>query len=56
MMMDKSEFNELNRNQKRPLFNRSIAGQYPPGSTIKPMLALGALDMGIVDSEHYHTC
>ena len=54
--LTQAEFNKLNRNQKRPLFNRSIAGQYPPGSTIKPMLALGALDMGILDSEHYHTC
>lgn len=29
-----------------PLFNRAIKGQYPPGSTIKPMIGLGGLDMG----------
>tara|TARA_B100001996_G_scaffold89777_1_gene66605 strand:+ start:1159 stop:3024 length:1866 start_codon:yes stop_codon:yes gene_type:complete len=54
--LTQAEFNKLNSDKKRPLFNRAIAGQYPPGSTVKPMLALGALDMGIVDSEYYHTC
>ena len=28
----------------RPLFNRSIMGQYPPGSTIKPIVGLGGLE------------
>lgn len=32
----------------RPLYNRAIQGQYPPGSTIKPMVALGALHYGTV--------
>ncbi|MGB0732759.1 MAG: penicillin-binding protein 2 [Pontibacterium sp.] len=27
-----------------PLFNRALRGQYPPGSTIKPMIALAAID------------
>ena len=54
--LSQSDFEKLNRDKKRPLFNRAIAGQYPPGSTVKPMLALGALDMGIVDSEYYLPC
>lgn len=29
-----------------PLFNRALKGQYPPGSTIKPMIGLGGLDVG----------
>ena len=45
--LSQSDFNKLNRDKKRPLFNRAIAGQYPPGSTVKPLLALGALDMGL---------
>ena len=32
----------------RPLFNRAIKGQYAPGSTIKPMGALIALDEGVI--------
>jgi penicillin-binding protein 2 len=31
-----------------PLFNRAISGTYPPGSTVKPMVALAALEEGIV--------
>ena len=54
--LSQSDFDKLNRDKKRPLFNRATAGQYPPGSTVKPMLALGALDMGIVDSEYYLPC
>ena len=29
----------------RPLFNRAIRGQYPPGSTIKPLVALNGLEV-----------
>jgi penicillin-binding protein 2 len=34
----------------KPLFNRAVAGVYPPGSTIKPMLGVAALAEKIVDS------
>ena len=54
--LSQSDFDKLNRDKKKPLFNRATAGQYPPGSTVKPMLALGALDMGIVESEYYLPC
>ena len=54
--LSQSDFDKLNRDKKKPLFIRATAGQYPPGSTVKPMLALGALDMGIVDSEYYLPC
>ena len=39
----------------RPLFDRSIQGQYPPGSTIKPLLALVALENGL-SSSHTVKC
>ncbi len=29
---------------RRPLFNRAVTGTYPPGSTVKPILALAALE------------
>ena len=54
--LTQDEFNAFTRNKKKPLFNRAIAGQYPPGSTIKPMIALGALEMGIVEPELYMPC
>ncbi|WP_237055125.1 penicillin-binding protein 2 [Microbulbifer sediminum] len=34
-----------------PLFNRALQGQYPPGSTLKPMMGLGALAAGVIDRE-----
>jgi len=44
--MSSSEFNALQNDPDRPLFNRAVVGTYPPGSTIKPMLALAALEVG----------
>jgi penicillin-binding protein 2 len=44
--MSTSQFRELQNDPDRPLFNRAVRGSYPPGSTIKPMLALAALETG----------
>jgi len=38
---------ELSRAEERPLFNRALSGQYPPGSIIKPFLGLAALETGL---------
>jgi len=35
-------------NPLNPLFNRAVDGTYPPGSTIKPFLAAGALQEGVI--------
>ncbi len=40
----------------RPLFNRAIKGQYPPGSTFKPMGALVALDEGLITPSYGYGC
>ncbi len=42
------DYKQLIENEDRPLFNRSIKGEYPSGSTIKPVVAAGALDQGII--------
>ncbi len=34
-----------------PLFNRAVQGQYPPGSTVKPFMALAGLESGLVTPE-----
>ncbi|MDR0588446.1 MAG: penicillin-binding protein 2, partial [Burkholderiales bacterium] len=39
-------WNELNTSPNKPLLNRALRGAYPPGSTLKPYLALGALESG----------
>lgn len=43
------DYRQLNESRDLPLYNRAIQGQYPPGSTIKPVLALGALHYEIVN-------
>jgi penicillin-binding protein 2 len=42
------DYNSLIRNPDKPLFNRAISGEYPPGSTIKPAIAAAALSEGII--------
>ncbi len=42
------EFAEFFENKTQPLFNRAIAGQYPAGSTIKPVMGAAALQEGVV--------
>jgi penicillin-binding protein 2 len=44
--MSTSEYNALQFDLDQPLFNRAVRGNYPPGSLIKPMLALAALETG----------
>ena len=45
------EYRNLINDPAEPLFNRVVSGEYPPGSTIKPVLAAAALSEGVVD-EH----
>lgn len=54
--IDYRTYANLNANTGRPLFNRSIQGQYPPGSTVKPVMALSGLDAGIVGTRHRELC
>ena len=44
--IDSASWQELNESPDKPLLNRPLRGAYPPGSTIKPFLALGALASG----------
>ncbi len=46
--LDKKYWNSLIKNELRPLTNKSISGLYPPGSTIKTLVALSALENGII--------
>ncbi len=41
-------YKDLNESPDLPLLNRTIQGQYPPGSTLKPMLGLGGLESGVI--------
>ncbi len=41
-------YDKLQSARDRPLFHRAIRGQYPPGSTVKPLVALQALDHNVI--------
>jgi penicillin-binding protein 2 len=44
--IDPASWDALNDSPDKPLLNRPLRGAYPPGSTIKPFLALSALTSG----------
>ena len=46
--IDKAYWHSLINNEKKPLANKAIAGLYPPGSTIKTLVALSALENKII--------
>ncbi len=54
--IDKKYWNTLISNEKKPLNNKAIAGLYPPGSTIKTIVALSALENDIWNPKKYINC
>ncbi|MFY8046081.1 MAG: penicillin-binding transpeptidase domain-containing protein, partial [Chitinophagaceae bacterium] len=52
----KLNFSYLLTDTAKPLYNRAIKGQYPPGSTIKPTQALIALDEGVITPQYGIGC
>ncbi len=54
--IDKKYWNDLISNEKKPLNNKAIAGLYPPGSTIKILVALSALENDIWNPKKYVNC
>lgn len=47
--LSREDFESIFLNSDKPLFNRAVSGEYPPGSTIKPIIAAGALEENIID-------
>ena len=54
--MSTSQYRELSESPDRPLFNRAVRGAYPPGSTIKPILALAALEKNATNLTRKTVC
>jgi penicillin-binding protein 2 len=50
------EWNALNNDPAKPLFNRATQTRYPPGSTFKMLLALAALQEGVIDEQYEIKC
>ncbi|MEY8240477.1 MAG: penicillin-binding protein 2 [Cycloclasticus sp.] len=54
--IDQGSYSALQNSPRRPLFNRSLRGQYPPGSTMKPFLGLAGLDYSTIHPEQKVFC
>ncbi|MEK7557755.1 MAG: penicillin-binding protein 2 [Patescibacteria group bacterium] len=47
--ISQKEYQKLINNPDNPLFNRCISGEFPPGSTFKPIMAVAALEEKIIN-------
>ena len=50
------DYRDLQDSEDRPLFNRALRGQYPPGSTVKPFIALAGLEYQVVTAQDSVYC
>ncbi|MCE5281007.1 MAG: penicillin-binding protein 2 [Deltaproteobacteria bacterium] len=51
-----SDWEGLATDRRHPMENRAISGQYPPGSTYKPIVAVAALEEGLITPETTFNC
>lgn len=51
-----SEYEEMEKDPGRPLFGRAFQAVYPPASAFKPVVALAALDRGIITERSLIDC
>jgi penicillin-binding protein 2 len=54
--IDSKTYDALNKSPDRPLFNRALQGQYPPGSTIKPFMGLAGLEYKLINPDNKINC
>ncbi|MFM1887662.1 MAG: hypothetical protein RL026_2819 [Pseudomonadota bacterium] len=54
--LTRPEYMALSTDIDRPLLNRALRGMYPPGSTIKPVIALAGLRYGAITPEEHRFC
>ena len=51
-----SQYSDLINNPNNPLLNRPVSGEYPPGSTYKPLMSVAALDGGLINENTTIDC
>ncbi len=54
--LTQAQWKALVGNPRTPLVNKAVSGQYPPGSTFKMIVALAALESGVVTKAHSVFC
>ncbi|MBE6454781.1 MAG: penicillin-binding protein 2 [Alphaproteobacteria bacterium] len=50
------DWKKLNQDERKPLINKAVSGQYSPGSTFKMVVALAALENGVIDNNTRSFC
>lgn len=50
------DYQALQTSPDRPLFDRTLRGRYPPGSTVKPFIGLAGLEYGVTDPHKETFC
>ncbi len=54
--IDHKSYDKLRTSRAKPLFNRALKGQYPPGSTVKPFVGLAGLEDGTITTKSSLFC
>ena len=54
--INQKDWDDLIKNKMKPLINKPLAGLYPPGSTIKPIVALSALENDVMSTKKIVQC
>ncbi len=54
--ISRKAYRELQKSPDRPLFDRTLRGRYPPGSTVKPFVGLAGLEYGVIDARKEIFC
>ena len=54
--LSNEKWKALVENEKHPLINKAIQGQYSPGSVFKPIVALAGLESGVIKPETRFFC
>ena len=54
--INQDDWQLIRNNPMKPLVNKTLSGLYSPGSTFKPMVALSALENGVIDENFKVNC
>ncbi len=54
--ISQKKYDALLNDARKPLMNKTVQGEYPPGSTFKMIVALAALDAGVIDKDEKIFC
>ena len=54
--ISQENYDGLLNDPRKPLLNKALSGQYPPGSTMKMVVALAALEQGVITGDTEYFC